>query len=160
MALAPHLSKRRLIGFCCVDGDLFEVCVAVTALMMSPLILPSAMRLAAALRRPWAEQWVSPASLQRSRNQLPKPAAVKGLSNSVMRNAGLSFGSALMASVRGRQHKQIKLRARFALFNADRLSGNLMPAHGDYIAAALRGIEKQIEGKARFAAFRVSRFIG
>jgi hypothetical protein len=42
-------------------------------------------RVAAAFRKPWNEQCGRPASLQRSRNQFPNPAAVKGAPSSVTR---------------------------------------------------------------------------
>ena len=52
--------------------------------MSSWVVAPfSAARAAADFRTPWAEHWGKPASLQRSRNQFPKPAAEKGLPNCV-----------------------------------------------------------------------------
>ena len=67
----------------------------------------SAARVAPALRKPVGGAWRRPASLQRSRNQLPNPAALKGLPYSGHEKSQISRLCGVYHPLKVREHRHL-----------------------------------------------------
>lgn len=117
----------------------------------------SASRVAAAFRNPCDELPLgTPASLHRSRNQLPKPAALNALPVLSCKIRQVLGGRCIECFTQARQNRDFNERARFLLTDGKDAVPNVLSAHSHYVATALRSVQQQLERKSCLGSNRVA----